>query len=134
MPHALVARPVKLQRLNAFLRMGIMATSAWRRASANPVIVRGAASFTPLAGHGKNQRTAPVTGNGALCTLQNAASVVLPDMFSAAQTFGSVGPRCQIFLTMPMPAKYREKHRNVWTNTLFFLVFYRLVAVRVRKL
>jgi len=29
------------------------------------------------------------------CTLQNAASVVLPDVFSAAQTFGSVGPPCR---------------------------------------
>lgn len=77
MPHALIARAVKLLRLNAFLRVGIMATGAWpshvsslittwRPASANPVIVRGAASFTPLADVGINKRTAPVTGNRAL--------------------------------------------------------------------
>ena len=77
MPHALIARAVKLQRLNAFLRIGIITTGAWAShissltttwwpASANPVIVSGAASFKPVTGVGINQRTTPVTGNGTL--------------------------------------------------------------------
>ena len=46
--------------------MGLPGIEPDHHMAANPVIVRGTASFTPLAGAGIYQRTAPVKGNGAL--------------------------------------------------------------------